>query len=130
LDYRKIILYLIIILAVLGYLYKSKQNEKNQAEKAERFAAVYAATSVMAELFRHEPERFMQARDSIYNAYNFDADSVEAFRQTFENREGEWNDIWLIVKIKTDSLIAHFRANPVIHDTDTVNIASDSVKPE
>ena len=129
-DYRKIILYLILILAALGFWHKSRHDDKKQADKAERFASVYAGTSVMAELLRHDPQRFFRARDSICNVHNFNADSIEAFRLTFENREEEWNDIWLIIKIKTDSLIAHFRANPIMTGNDTIPDMSDSALPQ
>jgi len=126
LDYRKIIAYLIIILAVLGYLYKTKQGEKNRAERAEKFANVYSGTSLMAELYRNDEAKFIEARDSIYQVYNFNADSVEAFRNTFRDREEEWNEIWIMVDNKTDSLIAHFRANQIDRGSDSANIRTDS----
>lgn len=126
-DYKKIILYLIIILAALGYWYKTGHDEEKQAELSDQFVNVYAATSVMAELYRNEPERFMQARDSIYKVYDFDADSIESFKQTFEDREEEWTHIWTIIRSKTDSLIEYFKANPVEHPTDSADTAADSI---
>jgi hypothetical protein len=128
LDYKKLFIYLIIILAAAGYWYKSDRDEKKRAEASERFAEVYAAASVMAELYRSEPERFMTARDSIYELYNFNADSIEAFRQTFEKREDEWTQVWIVIKNKTDSLIEYFKANPVEHSVpDSIDMTVDSI---
>ena len=126
-DYKKIILYLIIILAALGYWYKTGQDDKKQAELSDQFTSVYAATSVMAELYRNEPERFMQARDSIYEVYDFNADSIEAFKQSFEDREDEWTGIWIVIRNKTDSLIEYYKANPVEHPSDSADTTADSI---
>ena len=124
-DYKKIIVYLIIILAAAGFWYKTERDEKNRAEAADKFTHVYAATSFLAELYRNEPERFIQARDSVYDVYNFNADSIEDFRTTFENREEDWNEVWISIRRVTDSLINHFKANPIGHPekdpADTVN---------
>jgi hypothetical protein len=128
LDYKKIFIYLIIILAAAGYWYKSELDEKKRAKASELFAEVYASTSVMAELYRNEPERFMTARDSIYKAYSFNADSIEAFRQTFEDREDEWTQVWIVIKNKTDSLINYFKANPVERPVpDSIDMAADTI---
>lgn len=126
-DYKKIIVYLIIILAAGGYWYKTDRDEKNRAEATDRFVHVYSAASVLAELYRNEPERFIQARDSLYNVYDFNADSIEAFRLTFENREEDWTEVWNSVRRVTDSLIDHFKANPIEHpDKDTADAVIDS----
>jgi hypothetical protein len=126
LDYKKIILYLIIILAALGYWYKTELDEAARTERALTFASVYAGTSVIAELYRNEPDRFIQARDSIYETYNFNADSIDKFKQSFEGREGEWVDIWNIVRTKTDSLIEYFKASPIENSSDSTDNVMDS----
>ena len=125
-DYRKIFIYLVIILAALGYWYKTNRNSQNKADAAEKFASVYAATSVMAELYRNELGRFIKARDSIFSEYNFNLDSIAAFKESFGDREEDWNPIWNTVKIKTDSLIEYFKNNPVEHDLDPAMVNEDS----
>jgi hypothetical protein len=129
LDYKKIIVYLIIILAAAGYWYKTERDEKNRAEATDKFTHVYAATAVFAELYRNEPERFMQARDSIYEVYSFDADSINAFRITFDNKEEEWTQVWISIRRITDSLVDYFRADPIEHpEIDTAGSIKDSAE--
>ena len=126
-DYRKFFIYLIIILAAVGYWYKSDRDDKRQAEASLKFADVYAATTVMAELYRNEPKRFTQARDSIYEVYRFNADSIRAFEKRFEDREEEWTLIWITIRNKTDSLIGYFQDNPIEHPSDSADAATDSI---
>jgi hypothetical protein len=126
LDYKKIFIYLIIIVAALGYWYKSGQDEKKRAERGLKFASVYSATAVMAELYRNEPDRFTRARDSIYTFFEFNADSIQDYKESFDGREEEWNRIWTVIRSKTDSLIDYFKANPVEHQSDSTGEATDS----
>ncbi len=126
-DYRKFFIYLVIILAVAGYWYKTDRDEKIRAEASLKFADVYAATTVIAELYRNEPERFTRARDSIYEVYRFNADSIRAFEKTFEDREEEWTSIWSTIRNKADSLIGYFQDNPIEHPSDSADTAADSI---
>ncbi len=125
-DYRKIILYLIIILAAFGYWYKLKHDEKKAADEVIKFADVYAATSVMADLYRNEPGKFMQARDSIFKVYDYNEDSVRAFKDIYEGKEEQWTLVWNVIRTKTDSLIAYFKTHPVEHTPDSLINTADS----
>ena len=126
-DYKKIILYIVVLLAALGYWYKVSQDEKRGLEQSDRFAAVYAGTAVMAELHRNEPERFFQARDSIYKLYHVDNQWIEKFHRSHQDREEDWSLIWDAVKRKTDSLVEYFKLNPIEHDTTKVLKTDSSV---
>ena len=126
-DFRKIIFYLLIILAALGYWHKSGRDKQARMAEYDRFASVYAGTSVMAELYRNEPERFFAARDSIYALYKVSADSLNAFKAGFENREEDWSEIWKIIKDKSDSLITYYKEHPVAHNLpDSTDLPDDS----
>lgn len=127
-DYRKIFLYLIIVLVAFWYWHSSEREEKARLAEFDRFVSVYAGTSVMAELYRNEPHRFYQSRDSIYAIYNYNADAVEQFESSFKDQEEEWVAVWEAIKLKTDSLIEYFNNNPVEHDppdsSDTAGVQS------
>jgi len=127
LDYKKIIIYLVILLAALGYWYKVFQDEKRGLEQTDRFASVYAGTAVMAELYRNEPDRFFRARDSIYNLYKIDSMWINEFRRSHQDREEDWSLVWDAVKRKTDSLVEYYKLNPVKHDTTKVLEIDSSV---
>ncbi|MEE9443670.1 MAG: hypothetical protein V3V99_13480 [candidate division Zixibacteria bacterium] len=124
-DYRKIIFYVVIILLAVGYWYTTKNKSEEITLKSELFAQVYAGTRVVGELYRNEPERFFRARDSIYAAHNFNADSVRFFQQSLENDSEKWPEIWGRIRNLTDSLTTYYIENPVIHptvdSTDTLN---------
>jgi hypothetical protein len=127
LGYRKIILYIVVLLVALGYWYKVARDEKRRLEQSDRFAAVYAGTAVMAELHRNEPDRFFRARDSIYRLYHVDYQWIGKFRRSHQDREEDWSVIWDAVKRKTDSLVEYFKLNPVKHDTTKVLETDSSV---
>lgn len=122
-DYKKLIIYLIIILMGVGVWFKRKQDEGRQLADSERFAEVYAATTVVAELYRNEPEKFFAARDSILAAHGVDSTWAFDFRKKFEGNEEKWTGIWSRIEMITDSLIGYYKEHPVAHDTSG---ASDS----
>lgn len=127
-DYRKIFFYLIIILGIVGWRYKAGRDEAARQAALDNFGSVYAGTVVVAELYRNEPQRFYRARDSIYALYEINADSITAFKVSLENREDEWIQVWNDIKIKTDSLIAYFKENPVTHGlSDSSDAIGDSL---
>lgn len=116
-DYKKIIIYIIIVLLGVGVWFKRERDQKRQLSDSERFAEVYAATTVMAELYRNEPEKFLAARDSILAAHSVDSAWVSDFRNKFEKNEEKWTGIWNRIEGITDSLIAYYKEHPIIHDT-------------
>lgn len=116
-DYKKLILYLVVILVGTGIWFTNDRNEKRRLAESERFAEVYAATSVMAELYRTEPGRFFAARDSIMAAHGVDSAWVRRFRDRFDGHEEKWTGVWDRIDVLTDSLIEYFKMHPVTHDT-------------
>ncbi|MCK5127428.1 MAG: hypothetical protein KAR42_14325 [candidate division Zixibacteria bacterium] len=114
-DYRKIFLYIVIIIAIAGFWYKSQLDEEVIAKSGDKFIQVYSSLAVLAELYRNEPDRYYQARDSVYSLYQFDGDSVTVFRETLEGTEDRWPDIWSKIRGRSDSLIEYFKSNPVDH---------------
>jgi hypothetical protein len=126
-DYKKIAVYLLIILVGLGLWYRSKVNEARRAEQYNRFAELYAVTSVMAELYRKTPQQFYPIRDSLYRHYRMDADSVAKLKKTLEGREEEWLPIWEIIKQKMDSLMAYYRDHPLGQQPDSISPSPDSL---
>ena len=125
-NYKKIIIYLIIIALPGGYWFWTTTKQADKSITYKKFAEVYAGTAVMAELFRNKPDQFFQARDSIYLLHNFNADSIELLRQSLTGREEEWSIIWGRIEAKTDSLTKYFRANPII-DTIQDSLPADSI---
>lgn len=123
-DYRKIIIYIVIIAMAAGYWYWTGKKSEELARKSEVFANVYAGTRVVGELYRNEPERFFRARDSIYAEYNFNADSVRIFQQLLEGDSEKWPDIWGRIRNLVDSLTTYYIENPIEHpiadSTDTL----------
>ncbi len=115
-DYKKITLYTIIILVGIGVWYKSKLDEGKREEEIERFAHVYASTTVMAELYRNEPEKFFVARDSILNEYDVDTVWLNRFQSSFDSREENWTMVFIRIQNIADSLVEYFKENPIEHD--------------
>lgn len=129
-DYRKIIIYLIIIALGLGYWYKMKRDDADFQNQADTFVSVYSSLSVLAELYRNEPERYDRARDSVYLEYGYTADSMEHFRENLEGDEDLWPPIWSRIRNAGDSLIEYYKENPVEHpkpDTAAVVDSTDSL---
>jgi hypothetical protein len=124
LDYKKLILYLVVILVAVGIWFINDRNEKSRLAESERFAEIYAGTSVMAELYRTDPARFFSARDSILAAHGVDSAWVRRFKDKFEGHEEKWTGLWDRINIITDSLIKYFKEHPVIHDTTTAGDTS------
>jgi hypothetical protein len=112
LDYKKIAIYALIILAGFGYWYKTRLDDTRKSENEDRFASVYAATSFMAQVHRADSAGYFPARDSIYRVYDVDSSWINDFVQSMENKEDQWTAIWIMIKHKTDSLIEYYRANP------------------
>lgn len=115
-NYKKLAVYLLIVLAVFGVWFKHNRDKARQMDEGSRFAEAYAGTVVMAELFRNEPERFVRARDSIYQAYGFTPASIAQFQESLRGREEDWRTVWDAVHAKTDSLVKYYLAHPVIHE--------------
>lgn len=126
-DYKKIAIYALIILAGFGYWYKTRLDDTRNAENGDRFASVYAATTVMAQVHRTDSAGFFSARDSIYSVYDVDSIWINDFSQSMENNEEQWTAIWIMIKNKTDSLIEYYRANPAHRpEADSIGKSSGS----
>jgi hypothetical protein len=117
LDYKKLILYFIIIVVAVGIWFRNGLIEKRRLSDAERFAEVYAGTAVMAELYRNEPKEFFAARDSILSVHGVDSSWVRHFQNKFEGHEERWIAVWSRINAITDSLIEYYKEHPVTHDT-------------
>jgi hypothetical protein len=100
------------------------RDDARHSDRVDRFVSVYSGTSVMSVLYRNEPERFYQARDSIFEEHRFNADSMEVLQEELEGEEENWSRVWSRIRHVTDSLIEYYRANPVEHPPDS---AADSV---
>lgn len=122
-DYKKAAFYIVVILiAIFWYRYNQSEQSARLIE-FDRFATVYAGVTVMAELYRNEPELFFMARDSIYESYQYNADSVDAFRLSLEGEEEDWKYVWESIRVKIDSLVEFYKLNPVDHNlTDSTAI--------
>ena len=125
-DYKKIAAYLVIILMALGYWYKTGLDEKRRQETYDRFAAVYASTTVLAEVYRTDSTKFFAARDSILTLYQVDSAWMDQFRQSLAGKEEEWSGVWEIIKRKSDSLIEYYKAHP--RDSTAVDSVADTAK--
>jgi len=125
LDYKKLIIYLIVILVGAGIWFRNDRNKKRQAAEAERFAEVYAGTTVMAELFRNDAAKYFDARDSILATHDVDSAWVFEFKNRFAGDEEKWTGIWNRIEAITDSLIEYYKDHPVAHDTS----AADTTNP-
>jgi len=117
LDYKKIAVYIIIILVGIGIWYKNRLDENQRREEAERFAHMYAGTMVTAELYRNEPDKFFDARDSIMREYGVDTTWVNRFRHAYEGSEEKWVPVFIRIHNIADSLIEYFKENPIDRDT-------------
>lgn len=127
-DYRKIIVYVLIVIIAAALWYRSKDTGEASVDSEKRFIEVYAGTAVVAEIYRDVPERFFRARDSIYALYNFDADSVAAFEKTFEGREGDWAPVWNTIRNKVDSMVTYIKDNPSLLPVDSLPSDADSLR--
>jgi len=124
LDYRKIILYLLIVVVAGGLWLKSSSEKRSRQGQAELFSTVYAETVVMAELFRNEPDIFFLKRDSIFQVYGVDSAWLYDFRNEMETEEEKWSSIWNNVKIKVDSLTEFYKRHPI------KGLDADSIKDD
>lgn len=96
-------------------------------KQAHTFVSVYSSLAVLAELYRNEPELFMQARDSVYAVYGYTDDSLENFRKALEGDEDKWPAIWSRARTVGDSLIEYYKENPVEHPKpDTAGVADSA----
>ncbi|MDD4050630.1 MAG: hypothetical protein PHR28_01860 [candidate division Zixibacteria bacterium] len=114
-NYKKLAVYLLIVLVIFGIWYKNTRDTKRRLHEYARFANAYAGAAVVAELYRNEPDRFLRARDSVYKIYDFTAASIDQFQQSLKNREEDWSLVWDAVRLKTDSLAKYYVAHPVTH---------------
>lgn len=129
-DYKKLGIYALIILAALGYWYKTRLDADRRLVLYDRFATVYAGVAVVAELYRNEPAKFLLARDSVYRANRFGPDSLEIVTKLLQGREKEWDPVWELVRVKTDSLSKYFITHPVIHaPADSTGADSTRIRP-
>ena len=110
----------------LGYWYKTGLDEKRRQETYDRFAAVYASTSVLAEVYRTDSTKFFAARDSVLTLYHVDSAWMDQFRQSLAGKEEEWSGVWEIIKRKSDSLIEYYKAHP--RDSTAVDSVADTAK--
>lgn len=108
-DYKKIIIYIVIILAGLGYWYGRKMYLSRNDAYYDRIAGLYAETAVMAEIHRLQPETFVWVRDSLYRHYQLTPDAYDSLQQELIGREEEWGKIWGKIKKKTDSLVKYYQ---------------------
>lgn len=115
-NYKKLAVYLLIVLVVFGAWFKKNRDAARRVEEYGRFAEAYAGTVVVAELYRNEPDRFVRARDSIYQLYEFTPASIAQFQESLRGREEDWRMVWDAVHAKTDSLVKYYLAHPVIHE--------------
>jgi len=128
LYYKKLIILVLIVVIGLGFWYGRRQSEKNRYRRYDSLAHVYAETSVMAELYRNEPQLFYAARDSLYRLYDFNPESIMALRNSLANREEDYSYVWQVIKRKTDSLVEYYKAHPIEHTLpDSLDTIEDSV---
>ncbi|NMC43265.1 MAG: hypothetical protein GYA46_05040 [candidate division Zixibacteria bacterium] len=129
-NYKKLAVYLLIGLVAIGVWFKNNRDKARRVDDGNRFAEAYAGTVVMAELFRNEPERFVRARDSIYQVYGFTPASIAQFQESLRGREEDWRTVWDAVHAKTDSLVKYYLAHPVIHEIpDSLGAVSPAARP-
>ena len=114
-NYGKIIICLIILVVGAAFWNRARENNRIYQHQADNFARVYAATAVVAELYRLEPDRFLRARDSIYASYQFNSDSMRNFHQRLAGQEEKWGEVWQQVWNLVDSLTHYYRDHPVSH---------------
>ena len=130
-NFKKIIIYAVLILAAIGYWYMRKDSRKEKIALYDRFATLYAETSVLAELYRNEPDKYIEARDSIYHLYGLNAESAESLKASLERDDADWGYIWAAVNRKTDTLVRYYLTHPVTHaapdSADTGRDRNDSV---
>ena len=110
LDYKKLVILALIILTGVGYRWISINRRQDRQRQADLFASVYAGTAVMAELYRKEPPRFLQARDSILSEYGIDSLWPADYQKKNLGREEEWSLIWETIQRKVDSLVQIYRS--------------------
>jgi len=114
-DWLKISIIIILVAGFFIYRWWDSHDTTNFDSNAERFATVFAATTVAGELYRNEPERFFRVRDSIFEATSYNMDSIDSFRQRLEGQEEKWSRVWTEVFNQIDSLTRYYKINPIKH---------------
>ncbi len=112
-DYKKILIYLILIVLLAGLWLRSETSQKEFIKKADVFTSVYASSAVLAELYRNRPEHYYMTRDSIYRENGVDSVWMFDFARRLEGREENWDRIWDEIYRKVDSLATFYKTNPV-----------------
>lgn len=121
LNWKKIIIYIAIIVVAVGLYFKNERDVANLTAGFDKYGSFYAELSVAAELYRNEQDQFFAVRDSLFLKYKLNADSIDSFKKSLEGREEDWQKVWILAKNKTDSLVAYFKEHPVEHGgADTV----------
>lgn len=124
-DYKKTIVYLLVILAGFGLWYGYKFQQHKRLDTYERFADLYSRSTIMAQFYRRQPDQYRHVRDSLQQYYGFTDKSFADLKKLLQGREEDWTQIWSEINLKTDSLAKYYQAHP-IDSTNPTPIISDS----
>lgn len=112
-DYKKIIAYLLVILAGFGIWYGYKLSQHKRLDTYRRFADLYSRTTIMAQVYRTQLGDYRRVRDSLMQYYGFTDKSFADLKKLVQGREEDWTEIWSEINRKTDSLAKYYQAHPI-----------------
>jgi hypothetical protein len=97
---------IVLIAAILfGYNYYSKQQAALEVRRENQVALVTAKLWVASALYRHEPERYEQVRDSVLTATGLKQEHIELYMERYTSADINPAAFAEKVKFKIDSLV-------------------------
>jgi len=97
--------FILLGVAWLGYHYGRAYVHEREAAEQDRMARLTARVWVATAIYRNEPDRYIQYRDSLLAVERISRDDLDTFLKRFENKPEEYLPFTLAVQAYVDSLV-------------------------
>ena len=106
--FRRLVPFVLIAAAYFGYTYYTEQQQLRAEQKETLYASVTAHIWVASALYRQEPERFTEYRDSVLAAHDLTGEQLDEFVDRYNNTESDPGHFTGKVKRLVDSLVTAY----------------------
>jgi len=103
---RRLILFILLLVIVLGYPIYKRTTAERQREQAAKHALATAQVWIASAKFRHDPERFTAYRDSVLEACHLSRERIQDYLSRYKNHPEEYDLFAKLVSQYLDSLSA------------------------
>jgi hypothetical protein len=102
---KRILPFLVIVLVYFGYAYYDDYKIVNKLKKDKKYAEVTALVWVASAKYRHEPERFIEYRDSVMTSFSLDISKAHEYIESYTKTPEELGDFANFVTFYVDSFV-------------------------